>query len=90
VRDYTEASAHLAVQLPEDYPQVERAITYLTGLKLSVRAYLPINQILCTFNEAADMVLRIKSNIELLSMGPAFAEGQARRSEDDRSRSASP
>jgi hypothetical protein len=42
VRDYTEASAHLAAQLPEDYPQVERAITYLTGLKPSIRAYLPV------------------------------------------------
>jgi hypothetical protein len=38
VRDYTEASAHLAAQLQETYTQVERAIIYLTGLKLSSRA----------------------------------------------------
>jgi hypothetical protein len=36
VKDYTEASAHLTAQLPEDYPQVERAITYFTGLKPSI------------------------------------------------------
>jgi hypothetical protein len=90
VRDYTEASTHLVAQLPEDYPQVELAITYLTGLKPSIRAYLPVHQILCTFNEAADMALCIESNAELLGTGPAFADGPARCLEDDRSRSASP
>ncbi len=86
MRDYTEASAHLAAQLPEDYPQVEQAITYLTGLKLSIRAYLQVHQILRTFNEAADMALHIESKAKLLGTGPAFADGPARRLEDDRSR----
>ncbi len=90
MRDYTEASAHLAAQLPEDYSQVERAITYLTSLKPSIRAYLPVHQIPRTFNETADMALHIESNAELLGTGPAFADGPARRLEDDRSRSASP
>ncbi len=89
MRDYTEASAHLAAQLPKDYPQVERAITYLTGLKPSIQAYLLVHQISCTFNGAADMALRIESNAELLDMGPAFADGPARRLEDNRLRSAS-
>ncbi len=88
--DYTEASPYLATQLPEDYPQVERAITYLTSQKPSIRAYLPVHHILRTFNEAADMALRIESNAELLGIGPAFADGTARRLEDDHSRSASP
>ncbi len=90
MRDYTEASAHLAAQLPEDYPQVEWAITYLTSLKPSIRAYLPVHQIPRTFNEAADMALRIENNAELLGTGPAFTDGPARRLEDNRSRSASP
>jgi hypothetical protein len=90
VRDFTEASAHLAAQLPEDYPQVERAITNLTSLKPSIRAYLPVHQFPRNFNEAADMALRIGSNAELLGTGPAFADGLTRRLEDDRSRSASP
>ncbi len=90
MKDYTEASAHLAAQLPEDYPQVEQAITYLTGLKLSIRAYLPVHQILRTFNEAADMVLHIETNAELLGTGPAFTDGPARRLEDNCSRSPSP
>ncbi len=90
MRDYTEASAHLAAQLPEDYLQVERAITYLTGLKPSIRTYLSVHQIPRTFNEAADMVLRIKSNAELLGTGSAFTDGLARRPEDDCSRLASP
>ncbi len=90
MRDYTEASAHLAAQLPEDYPQVERAITHLTGLKLSIQAYLPVHQILRTSNEAANMALHMESNAELLGMGPAFADGPARHLEDDCLRSASP
>jgi hypothetical protein len=36
------------------------------------------------------MALCIESNTELLGTGPAFADGLARRLEDDRSRSASP
>jgi hypothetical protein len=90
VRDYTEADAHLATQLPEDYPQVERAITYLTSLKPSIQAYLPVHQIPCAFNEAADMALRIESYAELLSTGLAFTNRLARHPEDDRSRLASP
>jgi hypothetical protein len=90
VRDYTEANAHLAAQLPEDYPQVEQAINNLTGLKLSIRVYLPVHQITRTFKEAADMAFRIDSNAELLGTGPAFADGTARCLEDDCLRSASP
>jgi hypothetical protein len=90
VRDYTEASVHLAAQLPEDYLQVEQAITYPTGLKPSIQAYLLVNQNPRTFNEVADIALRIESNVELLGTGPAFADGPARRLKDNRLRSASP
>ncbi len=67
MRDHTVASAHLTVELLEDHLQVERAITYLTSLNLSIRAYQPVHQFPCTFNEAVDMALYIESNAELLS-----------------------
>jgi hypothetical protein len=89
VRDYTEASLHLAVQLPEDYQQVEMDITYLTSQMSSICAYLLVHQIPCTFTKAADMALRIKSNAELLGTGPAYADRLVRRLGDDRSRLAS-
>jgi hypothetical protein len=78
------------VQLPEDYPQAERAITYFTGLNPSIRAYLPVHQIPRTLNKAANIGLRIESNAEILVSRPAFADGPARCLEDDCSRSASP
>jgi hypothetical protein len=65
------------------------AITYLTGLKRSIHTYLPVHLIPRTFSRAADLALCIESNAELLGTGPAFADGPAKRLEDDRSGSAS-
>ncbi len=90
VRDYTEHSAHLAAQLPNDFSQAERAITYLGGLKWAVRKYLPVHDILRTFSKAAEMARLIESNVELLSVDPASGYEPVWRPQGDRARSVSP
>jgi hypothetical protein len=83
VRDYIEASTYLAAQLPEDYLLVERAITYLTGIELSMQAYLLVHQSPHTFKEVVYIAICIKSNAELLGTGLAFADGLVRHLKDD-------
>ncbi len=61
----------MAAQLPNDFSQAERAITYLGGFKQSILKYLPVREILRTFRKATEMACLIESNVELLSVDPA-------------------